>query len=148
MHLARCRGMHVVRSSGFTLVEVVMASAVAAVLMAGVLTAAGAVTVQLRQSEQTWKAADAVSQALDQWRTLDAAGARDRDGWRLAVDESGALTEVRESVVPVFTVVVRASVPTGWPSGAVRVEACAYRGAANGNQPAYLCLLSGVRGGL
>ena len=148
MHLARCWGMHVARSLGFTLVEVVMASAVAAVLMAGVLTAAGAVTLQLRQSEQTWKAADAVSQALDQWRTFDAAGARDRDGWRLAVDESGALTEMSQGVVPVFTVVVRASVPSGWPSGAVRVEACAYRGAVNGNQPAHVCLLSGVRGGL
>jgi len=140
--------MHVVRSSGFTLVEVLVASAVAAVMMAGVLTAAGSVTLHLRQSEQTWKAADAVSQALDQWRTLNATGARDRDGWRLAVDESGALTEVRAGAVPVFTVVVRATVPSGWPSGAVRVEACAYRGTADATQQAHVCLLSGVRGGL
>lgn len=136
------------RSSGFTLVEVVMASAVAAVLMAGVLTAAGMVAVQLRQSEQMWNATDAVSQVLDQWRTFDAVRARDRDGWRLSVDDAGDVSEVVAGVIPAWTVVVRASLPSGWPDGAVRLEACAYRGDAEAAEPARVCLQSGVRGGL
>lgn len=133
-------------SSGFTLVEVITASALAAVLMAGVLAAAGAVTRHLRQSEQMWLATEAVSQVLDQWRTCDAACTRGRDGWRLAVDEAGALSEITAGEVPMFTLVIRGTAPAGWPTGAVRVEACAYRGGAREDEPALVCLQSGVRG--
>ncbi len=140
--------MRVGSLSGFTLVEVVTASAVAAVLMAGVLTAAGAVTRRLRQSEQMWLATEAVSQVLDQWRTCDAACTRGRDGWRLAINEVGAVSEITAGEVPMFTVVLRGTAPAGWPTGAVRVEACAYRGGAREDEPALVCLQSGVRGAL
>lgn len=123
-----------------------MASAVAAALMAGVMTAAGAAFWQLRQSEQVWNATNAVSQVLDQWRTFDAAGAQALDGSQMSVDDAGALTEAVEGFVPAFTIVVRTSVPTGWPPGAVRVEACAYRGEADLTQRPLICLQSGVRG--
>jgi len=140
--------MRVVRSSGFTLVEVVVASAVTAVLMAGVLTAASAVAVQLRESERLWKVTDAVSQVLDQSRAVDATQMHDLNGRRLSVDDTGAVTASEADATTVWTVILRTSQPSGWPPATMRIEACAYRGPAEGDEPAVLCLESGVQGAL
>lgn len=140
--------MRVRRASGFTLVEVVVASAVMAVLMAGVLTAASTVAVQLRGSERFWKVTDAVSQVLDQCRAIDAAQVHNLNGRRLSVDDTGAVTASEADATTVWTVMLRTSQPSGWPPAAVRIEACAYRGPGEGDAPAVLCLESGVQGAL
>lgn len=125
-----------------------MASAVTAVLMAGVLTAASAVAVQLRESERLWQVTEAVSQVLDQARAFDAVHVAALNGHRLSVDAGGAVTDGGAEATTVWTVILRTSLPSGWPAAAVRIEACAYRGRADGDDPVVVCLDSGVRGAL
>ena len=133
--------------TGFSLIEVMVASAVAAVALAGVITAAAAVTLQQRQAERTWTAAEVTAQVLDQWRGADVALLRQLDGWRLALDAQGrpVATGVDDSAD--LTVVVQGTTPAGWPPGTVRVDACAYRGRPETGLAPIVCLQTGFGGG-
>lgn len=133
--------------TGFSLIEVMVACAVAAVGLAGVMTAAAAVVLQQRQAEGTWTAADVTAQVLDQWRGADVALLRQRYGWRLALDAEGRPVRAGADDSAVLTVVAQGTTPTGWPPGTVRVDACAYRGRPDDGLAPVVCLQTGFGGG-
>lgn len=145
MLVARDMSSH--SDTGFSLIEVMVASAVAAVALAGVMTAAAAVTLQQRQAERTWAAAEVTAQVLDQWRGADVALLRQLDGWSLALDAQGRPVAAGAGDSADLTVVAQGTTPAGWPPGTVRVDACAYRGRPETGLAPIVCLQTGFGGG-